>query len=72
MVVVKVLMYKFHSVKKNKSNNQEWMKDLEGWAMEMEMIDTSQKKPQTIIMKCLSIEESSLQINANDYKSLGY
>lgn len=62
----------FHNTKKNKGNNQEWMKDLDGWAMEMTMIDTSQKKPQTITMKCLSIEKSTLQINSNDYKSLGY
>jgi len=62
----------FHSVKKNKSNNQEWMKDLDGWAMEMIMIDTSQKKPQTIKMNCLSIDSSNLTINSSDYNSLGY
>lgn len=62
----------FHSVKKNKSNNQEWMKDLDGWAMEMTMVDTSRKKPQTIKMNCKSIDESNLIINSSDYKSLGY
>lgn len=62
----------FHSVKKNKSNNQEWMKNLDGWAMEMEMIDTSRKKPHTIILKCLSIEASDFKINSNDYQNIGY
>lgn len=62
----------FHSVKKNKSNNQEWMKDLDGWAMEMEMIDNSKRKPHTLIMKCLSIEDSSFKINSNDYQNLRY
>jgi len=62
----------FHSVKKKKSTNQEWMKKLDGWAMEMTMIDSSRKKPHTIIMKCLSIEASDMKINSNDYKSLGY
>ncbi|MDB4293528.1 DUF4412 domain-containing protein [Maribacter sp.] len=61
----------FHNTKKNKSDNQEWMKDLDGWAMEMEMIETAKKKPQTIIMKCLSIEESSLQVNSVEYQNLG-
>jgi len=58
--------------KKNKSNNQEWMKDLDGWAMEMEMIDTSKRKPHTIIMKCLSIEKSEFKINSNEYQNMGY
>lgn len=62
----------FHSVKKNKSNTQEWMKDLDGWAMEMEMTDTSRKKPHTIILKCLSIETSDLVITSSDYQNIGY
>ena len=61
----------FHSVKKKKSDNQLWMKDLDGWAMEMEMVDTSGKKPHTIIMNCLSIEKIDLKINSTNYKSIG-
>jgi len=62
----------FYSVKQNKNNNQKWMKDLDGWAMEMKMIDTSKRKPQTIIMNCLSIEKSDLKINSNEYLNIGY
>ncbi len=61
----------FHSVKQNKSTNQEWMKELDGWAMETKIIDTSKRKPQTIIMNCLSIESSSLKIDSNDYQNIG-
>lgn len=58
--------------KKNNNNSQEWMKDIDGWAMEMTMIDTSKRKPQTIIMNCLSIEAYSFKINSTDYKHIGY
>lgn len=61
-----------YRVKQNKSNNQEWMKDIDGWAMEMEMTDTSRRKPQLITMKCLSIEPSDYKINSSDYQSIGY
>ncbi|MCH3885782.1 hypothetical protein [Tenacibaculum aquimarinum] len=57
---------------KNKGNNQQWMNNLDGWAMEMEMIDTSKRKPRTILMNCLSIEKSSLKINSNNYQNIGY
>lgn len=62
----------FQTNKKGGNNNQEWMNDIEGWVMEMEMIDTSKRKPQTITMECLAIEQSNLVINSSDYKSLGY
>lgn len=60
------------SAKKNKRNTQEWMKDLDGWVMEMDMIITTEKKPQTIKMICTSIDKSNLVINSSDYQSLGY
>jgi hypothetical protein len=60
-----------YSDKKNQNNNQEWMKDLDGWAMEMEMINTAERKPHTIKMKCLSIEGSDYKINSSDYKNIG-
>lgn len=62
----------YYSVKQNKSNHQEWMKDIDGWAMEMKMVDTSKRKPQTIIMNCLSIQASNFQINSSDYGNMGY
>ncbi len=61
----------FYNVKQNKNNNQEWMKDLDGWAMEMIMIDTSKRKSHTIIMNCLSIEKSNFKINSTDYQNIG-
>jgi len=57
---------------KNKSNTQEWLKEFDGWAMEMTMINTSERKPHTIIMKCLSIVASDFKINSNEYQNLGY
>lgn len=57
--------------KKNKTYNQEWMKQVDGWAMEMVMIDSSKRKPQTIIMNCLSITASDYKINSSEYKNLG-
>jgi hypothetical protein len=63
----------FYNVKQDKNqSNQAWMEAIDGWAMEMNMIGTSRKKPQTITMKCLSIDESSMKINSNDYQTLGY
>ncbi len=62
----------FHSVKQNRNGNQAWLKDMDGWAMEMTMIDTSRKKPQTITMNCISINKSNLIINTNAYQNMGY
>lgn len=62
----------FYKMKQNKNTNQTWMKDLDGWAMEMVMIDTSRRKPQTITMYCMSINESNLIINSNEYQNIGY
>jgi len=61
-----------YTSKKNKNNHQEWMKHIDGWAMEMEMTDTSKRKPQTVIMKCLSIQKSPMKINSNAYQNIGY
>ncbi len=54
-----------------RNNNQEWMKNVDGWAMEMEMTDSSKRKPQIISMKCLSIEPSDFKINSSNYQPLG-
>jgi hypothetical protein len=61
-----------YSPKQNKRNNQDWMKNIDGWAMEMEMIDTSKRKLQTVTMKCLSIEGSDFKINSDEYSNIGY
>ncbi|XMO85103.1 DUF4412 domain-containing protein [Algibacter sp. AS12] len=61
----------FYKIKQDKKTNNQWMKDLDGWAMEMVMIDTSKRRPQTITMTCLSIENSNLKINSSDYNNIG-
>lgn len=61
-----------YQVEQNKSNQQEWMKDIDGWAMEMEMTDTSRRKPHTIKMHCLSIGVSNFRINSKEYRNIGY
>ena len=61
----------FYNIKQNKSANQKWMKDVEGWAMEMEMTDTSKKKPKTFTMNCLSIEKFDFTLNSNEYQKMG-
>ena len=56
----------------NKDFSQEWLKDLDGWAMKVEMVDETNRKPQTIIMECLSIDKTDLVIHTHDYKSIQY
>jgi len=60
-----------NALQNDKKDHHEWMKDIDGWAMQMEMVDTSQRKPQTITMHCLSIEEKTYIINANEYQNIG-
>lgn len=53
---------------KKKKSNQAWMSNMEGIMMEMHIIDTSKRKPQTMIMRCVELEESSFKINTSEYK----
>lgn len=62
----------FHSIEQQQNANQEWMKALDGWVMEMVMTDTSKRKPQTVTMHCLEIGETDLQINSSDYSNFSY
>ena len=66
---------KFYGMKQDKnskSSSQSWMKDMNGWLMEMEMTDTSERKPQTMFMTCTAIGESNLEINTKGYKNLKF
>ncbi len=58
--------------KRNKNNTQAWMKDMNGWLMEMEMTDTSERKPQTMIMTCVFFGESNLSIDTKGYETLKF
>ncbi|MCX7551852.1 DUF4412 domain-containing protein [Xanthomarina sp. F2636L] len=55
--------------KKNQAN-QEWMKQVDGLMLEMNMTVTSKKKPQTLKMTCVALDETSFSINTKDYKKL--
>lgn len=63
---------KFYSVESLKNTqNQDWNQQVEGFAMEMVMVDTSKKKNNTTTMVCTAIEASELTINSSEYSSLG-
>ncbi len=53
--------------KKNQAN-QEWMKQVDGLMMEMTMTVTTKKKPETLKMTCVALEETNFSINSKDYK----
>jgi hypothetical protein len=55
--------------KKNKSYNQSWMSMVEGLTVEMNMIDTSKKKPKTMKMQCTSVDVTDYIIYTNDYEN---
>jgi hypothetical protein len=53
---------------KNSQANQKWMKDVDGLMLEMAMTTTSNKKPETMKMTCVALEESTFSIDTKDYK----
>lgn len=58
------------SSKKSKKQNNSWMYNLDGLMMEMTMIDTSKRKPNTITMVCTKLEKKSTTIDASIYKNM--
>lgn len=61
----------FYSVKsKNQQANQQWMSNVDGLVLEMQITDTSKRKPETITMRCVTLEKTSFQIKSSDYKKL--
>ena len=54
--------------KKNKSYNQSWMSMVEGLTLEMNMTDTSKKKPKTMKMQCTSVDVTDYTIYTSDYE----
>lgn len=59
-----------NTMKKNRSKgvNQNWMSMIEGLTLEMNMTDTSKKKPRKIKMECISVEATDYVIYPSDYK----
>lgn len=60
----------FYNVKVKKGASQSWMKMLNGLTMEMDMVDTSKRKPQSIKMTCIALDKNDLTIKSSDYKKL--
>lgn len=60
-------MYK---IKGKKSNNQSWMKMIDGLTLEMDMVDTSKRKPKSIKMTCIALDKTTKNITSSDYKKL--
>jgi len=59
-----------YGVKTKKGLNQSWMRMLNGLFLEMEMTDTSKRKPKTMKMRCLSLDKTNITIKSSDYKKL--
>ncbi|WGD35254.1 DUF4412 domain-containing protein [Olleya sp. YS] len=60
----------FYNVKAKKGASQSWMKMLNGLTMEMDMVDTSKRKPQRIKMTCIALDKTTTTIQTNDYKKM--
>lgn len=62
----------FSDVKQEGSANQDWVKDIDGFAIETVIVSTAEKKPITTTMKVVSINPSSLKINTGEYPKMSY
>lgn len=60
----------FYNIKSKKGMDQSWMKMLNGLTMQMDMVDTSKRKPQNMSMTCIALEKIKLNIHTADYKKL--
>ncbi|WP_044403159.1 DUF4412 domain-containing protein [Lacinutrix sp. Hel_I_90] len=60
----------FYNIKAKKGANQSWMKMLNGLTMEMDMVDTSKRKPQRTVMTCIALDKVTLNIDTDNYKKL--
>ncbi|MDO6596059.1 DUF4412 domain-containing protein [Oceanihabitans sp. 2_MG-2023] len=60
----------FYQAKVKKGLNQSWMSMINGLTMEMNITDTSKRKDQNMVMKCIALEKSNLTINGSDYKKM--
>ncbi len=57
-------------LKGSKAMDQSWVSEMNGLTMEMNMIDTSKRKPKTITMNCISLSKENFSINATQYKKI--
>jgi len=56
--------------KTTKSMDQSWIANIDGLTMEMNIIDTTQKKPNTIQMNCIALEKQNYIIETSAYKKM--
>ncbi|RSK40260.1 DUF4412 domain-containing protein [Mangrovimonas spongiae] len=55
---------------KKQATNQQWMTQVNGLVLDMQVTDTSKRKPETITMRCVALEEQDVTINSKEYKKL--
>lgn len=60
---------KSKKMKRTKGMNQSWVSMVDGLALEMSMIDYSQRKPKPIKMICTSLHEYPFSITTADYEN---
>ncbi len=56
--------------KGKKNSNQKWLSMSDGLVMEMDMVDTSKRKPKAIKMICTALENTNYTIDTSQYESL--
>ncbi|WP_084273450.1 DUF4412 domain-containing protein [Maribacter antarcticus] len=59
---------KSKKIKRSKGMDQSWVSMVDGLALEMNMIDYSQKNPKLIKMICTDLRESAFSINTLEYE----
>ncbi|MBR9758170.1 MAG: DUF4412 domain-containing protein [Algicola sp.] len=61
--------HEFYNLANTKQTaNQQWMAQINGLVLDMQVTDTSKRKPETITMRCVALEKQDIKINSNDYK----
>ncbi|MCF6348977.1 MAG: DUF4412 domain-containing protein [Flavobacteriaceae bacterium] len=56
--------------KTTKSMDQSWIANIDGLTLEMNIIDTTKKKPKTIQMNCIALEKQDYSIETSMYKKM--
>lgn len=59
-----------NKIKSAKGVNQAWMSMVEGLTLEMNMTDTSKKKPSNIVMRCTALDPTDFTIETANYKKM--
>ncbi|WP_452221877.1 DUF4412 domain-containing protein [Lacinutrix salivirga] len=57
-------------MKKNKNFNSQWFNYAKGLVMEMNMEDTSKRKPKKVVMRCIALDKEDFSIDTTAYKSM--